>query len=676
VEGRGLSLDLALRYATWAVYVAVFLLVVRRALRTPTPAHRDIAFFFGASVVLIGFVSAGTVLAATPPRWVVTATAIVAMLLPYLLLRVVAGFAQTPTWLLRAAEIGWCIASVAAILASDPAPPAVTVLLVLYFLSVAGYDTTMLVRTAGASAGVTRQRMLAAGVGSAALALAAAFSAGASLDGAHIDAWTILSRLMALASAVGYYVGFAPPSWLRRAWQAPALQTFLDEVTRLPYLPDLPSVLTELEAHATAVIGAPSAAIGMWQANDGVLRFWRGLGPRPPSPPYPPDLSRRGFVPHDEVIDVRPERLLSGRAFLQQRPLFAADVQREDPDNASLYALWDVRAVLAAPISMGQQRLGVLTVWSPRAPVFAESDLEVMQLLARQAAAVLGSRLLLEQLSEARAREEADRLKDAFLASISHDLRNPLTAVSAITQLLNRNLERTGSIEPERLRASLNSLQGSAAQMTHLVDQLLDYARLRLDRPLELNRQPTDLVAVTRRVVAAHEGTSERHRVLFDPVVPSLVGLWDEERLERVLQNLIGNAIKYSPSGGDINVRVWREQAGDARWAVVAVQDPGVGIPPAELPRLFEQFYRATNVTGRLAGTGIGLTTARQLVEQHGGRIDVESEEGRGSTFTVRLPLGGDDGSSDGGDPVPEDQPRADRLSAHGALLPASPGLS
>jgi signal transduction histidine kinase len=106
------------------------------------------------------------------------------------------------------------------------------------------------------------------------------------------------------------------------------------------------------------------------------------------------------------------------------------------------------------------------------------------------------------------------------------------------------------------------------------------------------------------------------------------------------------------------------------------VQDPGVGIPPAELPRLFEQFYRATNVTGRLAGTGIGLTTARQLVEQHGGRIDVESEEGRGSTFTVRLPLGGDDGSSDGGAPVPEDQPRADRLSAHGALLPASPGLS
>jgi K+-sensing histidine kinase KdpD len=183
-----------------------------------------------------------------------------------------------------------------------------------------------------------------------------------------------------------------------------------------------------------------------------------------------------------------------------------------------------VRAVLAAPITAGGRRLGLLTVWSPRAPVFAESDLELVQLLARQAAAVLESRALLQAVAEARAREEADRLKDSFLASISHDLRNPLTAVGATAQLLRRRLDRAGTVDPDRLRASIASIETSAAQMAHLVDQLLDYARLQLDRPLDLNRQPTDLVELARRVVASHETTSERHQVRLEAAELSLVG--------------------------------------------------------------------------------------------------------------------------------------------------------
>jgi signal transduction histidine kinase len=184
--------------------------------------------------------------------------------------------------------------------------------------------------------------------------------------------------------------------------------------------------------------------------------------------------------------------------------------------------------------------------------------MELVRLLARQSAAMLGARFLLEQLSQARAREEADHLKDEFLASISHDLRNPLTAVMGIAQLLDRRLDRGAYIEPERLRASLGSIQNSASQMTNLVDQLLDYARLRLDRPLDLNRQRTDLVELVRYVVASHETTSERHRITVETIEASLVGLWDRGRLERVLQNLVSNAIKYSPHGGEVDVKVWR----------------------------------------------------------------------------------------------------------------------
>jgi signal transduction histidine kinase len=110
-------------------------------------------------------------------------------------------------------------------------------------------------------------------------------------------------------------------------------------------------------------------------------------------------------------------------------------------------------------------------------------------------------------------------------------------------------------------------------------------------------------------------------------------------RLDRVLDNLLSNAIKFSPNGGGITVAVAHEDVVGGPWAVVAVRDQGLGIPAADLPRVFERFRRARNVEGRIGGTGIGLASVRQIVEQHGGAITVESVEGAGSTFTVRLPL-------------------------------------
>ena len=128
-----LSLDLALRYLTWAVYLAVFLLALRRALRTPTPGHRDSALFFGATAVLIVLVTLQTIEGAALPRWLSLGVGMVAMALPYLLLRLVAGFAQTPAWVQRAAEAGLAVAGVVLVLAPDPAPAAVSLLLVAYF---------------------------------------------------------------------------------------------------------------------------------------------------------------------------------------------------------------------------------------------------------------------------------------------------------------------------------------------------------------------------------------------------------------------------------------------------------------------------------------------------------------------------------------------------------------
>jgi signal transduction histidine kinase len=115
-----------------------------------------------------------------------------------------------------------------------------------------------------------------------------------------------------------------------------------------------------------------------------------------------------------------------------------------------------------------------------------------------------------------------------------------------------------------------------------------------------------------------------------------LVGIWDPLRLERVLGNLLGNAVKYSPAGGDVHVEIVRDEPG---WAIVTVRDGGIGIPAADLPHVFERYHRAANVIGRFPGEGIGLPGAKQVVDQHGGTILITSTEGHGATFTVRLPL-------------------------------------
>ena len=125
-----------------------------------------------------------------------------------------------------------------------------------------------------------------------------------------------------------------------------------------------------------------------------------------------------------------------------------------------------------------------------------------------------------------------------------------------------------------------------------------------------------------------------RHSIRVE-VAEDLLAEVDPTRIARAVANLLGNAIKYSPAGGEIAVTLTREDDS----AVLAVRDQGIGIPAADLPRIFERFHRGSNVAGQIAGAGIGLAGARQIVEQHGGAITVESREGAGSTFTVRLPL-------------------------------------
>ena len=231
-------------------------------------------------------------------------------------------------------------------------------------------------------------------------------------------------------------------------------------------------------------------------------------------------------------------------------------------------------------------------------------------------------------------RKHFEQVQEEFLSALAHDLKNPLTTVRGQTQLLLRRLQRGEPPDSERLTTSLEGVDSAAARMARLIDELSDVMRLRAGQEIELQRKAIDLVALARQAIEEHSRVTERHTIHLESDAAELIGIWDGPRLERVLANLLGNAIKYSPAGGEITVRIARE--GDA--ALLSVADRGVGIPTADQGLIFERFRRAGNVE-RFAGSGIGLAGAKRIVELHGGTIAVASAEGVGSTFTVRLPI-------------------------------------
>lgn len=258
------------------------------------------------------------------------------------------------------------------------------------------------------------------------------------------------------------------------------------------------------------------------------------------------------------------------------------------------------------------------------------------ELAAREAAEAALQRTLVAEAAE---RQAAERLQQEFLDGVAHDLRNPLAAVKGQAQLLLRQIAKRGEIGPERLLAGLRGIDASVEQMTAQIAELQDVARLRSGQPLELRTVPADLVALVTEAAEGARRISSRHEIAVVASVPVLMGRWDVVRLRRVLDNLLGNAIKYSPAGGSVVATVTEDDRGGSPWARVEVRDEGVGIPAADLGRIFERFRRGSNVAGRIRGTGIGLSGARQIVEQHGGAIAIASDEGRGTVVTVSLPL-------------------------------------
>jgi signal transduction histidine kinase len=233
------------------------------------------------------------------------------------------------------------------------------------------------------------------------------------------------------------------------------------------------------------------------------------------------------------------------------------------------------------------------------------------------------------EMADALTRQEKTQLQ--FLAGVAHDLRNPLSALKLSVNLLTRG----ATLPPEeKVRQTLTRIVNQVEHLNRMVDDLLDRTRIESGH-LELRLEACELRGLVSEVVELHRPASPRHE--FELALPSqpLPIRCDATRLGQVLTNLVSNAVKYSPEGGRIRIRLDQE----GTHAVLAVSDEGIGIAEEDRQRIFEPFKRSKSPRADIPGVGLGLSVARQLVRAHGGDIEVESRLGAGSTFTVRLPL-------------------------------------
>jgi signal transduction histidine kinase len=293
-----------------------------------------------------------------------------------------------------------------------------------------------------------------------------------------------------------------------------------------------------------------------------------------------------------------------------------------------------IRAVLAVPIVLQGRLLGCLGVTRNRAGDFPAETVELLRTFATQSAlAIQNARLFHEIADKSRQLEAASRHKSEFLANMSHELRTPLNAVIGFSEVL---LQRMFGELNDKQDEYLKDIYASGQHLLSLINDILDLSKIEAGR-MELAPVPFHLPGALENAVTLIRERAGRHGIALeldvDPALGEIVG--DERKVKQVVLNLLSNAVKFTPEGGRIGLRAARRDTA----VEISVADTGIGIAPEDQAAIFEEFRQVGSDERKREGTGLGLALARKFVELHGGRIWVESEPDRGSTFTFTLPV-------------------------------------
>jgi signal transduction histidine kinase len=294
-----------------------------------------------------------------------------------------------------------------------------------------------------------------------------------------------------------------------------------------------------------------------------------------------------------------------------------------------------VRAIVFAPMVWEDRGIGAIFVGRDHAGPFSEKDIALLKTFANQAViAIQNARLFNEIQEKSRQLEVANKHKSEFLANMSHELRTPLNAIIGFSEVL---LERLFGDVNDKQEDYLKDIHSSGRHLLGLINDILDLSKVEAGR-MELDRTTFDLQSALSTAMTLVRERAQRHNVALRlTATPDLGDVTaDERKLKQILVNLLSNAVKFTPDGGSVEVSAVREPDN----VVIAVRDTGIGIAPEDQDAVFEEFRQVgRDYTRKQEGTGLGLALTRRFVELHGGRIQVESELSKGSTFTFNLPI-------------------------------------
>ncbi|WP_368738234.1 GAF domain-containing sensor histidine kinase [Corallococcus exiguus] len=301
----------------------------------------------------------------------------------------------------------------------------------------------------------------------------------------------------------------------------------------------------------------------------------------------------------------------------------------EDPDELpGIKHRLRVRSSLMVPLPIGMETRGVLAVTSAQSDFFTHHDLRFLQAVARWVGMVAHRVELVQELTKLAVKQARRKAAEELITVLAHDMANHLLPLQARIQLIQRRAARNQA--PEDLRDATGAA-ASLRSLTRLINDLMDVGRL--DQGLfSLRPQPVDLTGLVRELVAT-ASTPERPVHFEGP--EELVTVADPDRVRQVLENLVANALKHSPPGRPVDIRLQAQARPEGPWVRVTVSDQGMGIPSEQLPTLFERFTRGSDSKG----LGIGLYLARRIAEAHGGTLEVVSTSRAGTCFGLSLPV-------------------------------------
>lgn len=342
-----------------------------------------------------------------------------------------------------------------------------------------------------------------------------------------------------------------------------------------------------------------------------------------------------GSDPETKGIELMPvQDTLSGYVVVHRKSLRIDDLREEKrfPHSAQLNKSFEgpeLKSVAAVPLMDQSSAIGVFHIWSTKGFAYVDSDVELLELVAGYVAFLIQRSWQLEKERQlVQELQKANRIKDEFLAVVTHDLRNTIQGILSYSQILHRK------VTDEKLGRFAKGIVDSAQHMGDLTSDLHDLARLGM-QAIRISPKVTPVAPIIALVLDEMSDFARQEQVTVEPVSvsPDLACMADPVRLRQVISNLVSNAIKYNRPGGW--VRLGCKQVGDD--LVIEVRDSGIGIAENEQSSVFNLFHRASNAR-RLDGSGLGLSITRQLVELHGGQLELESEVGVGSCFRVKLP--------------------------------------